>query len=194
MGQGTWRVNADRQDKGFVWSHAFVTEEVQFVTRSAVVKETPLEERLLLVFQPFSAAVWVVLLSVVILHAFMTIALQRSDAKLQLKYRMQKKKKNRESFVSELEDLDKLKAHKMFDKSDIMFQSCISCAGEHHVDPDSTELRWISAGWIFFVLVICNIYSANLTAYLSLRAVFCLVFCFSCGVCACRCGGGGGYV
>ena len=44
----------------------------------------------------------------------------------------------------------------------------ISCAGEHHREPKTTELRAINSGWIFFVFLIGAIYSANLTAILTL--------------------------
>ena len=48
------------------------------------------------------------------------------------------------------------------------YHACISCGGEHHYDPESTELRVVNVGWVFFVFLIGSIYSANLTAILTL--------------------------
>ena len=35
------------------------------------------------------------------------------------------------------------------------YHACISCGGEHHYDPESTELRVVNVGWVFFVRVPC---------------------------------------
>jgi hypothetical protein len=201
-----------------VWSNPTVSEGVQFVTRSAVIKQQSLGERMSLLFAPFDTKVWLVLVAIVFFHGWLTWYVDNSHHTLRTRKShltvMQKRKASKapillpstsklrkassrkqnqpqriisgdaiqeegfqifpdlgeadaDNYVDDTED-DAQVAYAPMTSKESIYHACISCAGEHHIDPDSTELRELSIGWIFFVFIIITIYSANLTAILTL--------------------------
>lgn len=65
IGQGTWRINEDRIDKGWLWGDQIVSEDVLLVSKEITVKIRTNWETASLLLQPFSDFVWVlVVLSV----------------------------------------------------------------------------------------------------------------------------------
>ena len=52
----------------------------------------------------------------------------------------------------------------------VLYAVAISCAGEHTVEPNTRLLMGIYTGWIFFVFLLAEIYTADLVALLTTAA------------------------
>eukprot|EP00040_Diaphanoeca_grandis_P033309 m.203815 g.203815 ORF g.203815 m.203815 type:complete len:584 (+) comp32864_c1_seq4:67-1818(+) len=138
IGQGTWRVNADRATWA-IWSVPVISEDVWLLTKGPQLVEDSTLDKILLVFSPFTWNVWVLLFGTLV---FCTVVFAVVGQKWK-------------GTVHEITTCG------------IFYHMAVNCTGREAIDVEKAHLKGISIGWIFFIFVIAEVYVANLTAILS---------------------------
>jgi len=138
IGQGTWRVNADRAVWA-IWSVPVISEDVWLLTKGPELVPDSTLEKVLLVFSPYEVAVWACLFATLVLFSiiFTVSAQQWKGTQYEMTY------------------------------CGIFYHMAVNCTGREAIDISRAHLKGISMGWVFFIFIIAEVYVANLTAILS---------------------------